>query len=164
MPIYEYHCADCKRRVSLFYQTFSAAGAAIPITPAEETIAANARVSGSAWVRVWLPALLEGRDLAPLRVAPVSHSGQLFGLLVAERARKDESRAAEADVTLEEVVEHTRAIDAATSLPVSVDLENGYGPDPKDAARAISRSIRKSNAFSTSGRLNVIVARGGAFS
>jgi 2-methylisocitrate lyase-like PEP mutase family enzyme len=43
------------------------------------------------------------------------------------------------DVTLEEVAEHTRAIDAATSLPVSVDLENGYGPDPEDAARAITR-------------------------
>ena len=43
------------------------------------------------------------------------------------------------DVTLDEVVEHTRALSAATSLPFSVDLENGYGPDPEDAARAISR-------------------------
>ncbi|HEY8762225.1 MAG TPA: sensor histidine kinase [Candidatus Dormibacteraeota bacterium] len=75
----------------------------IPITPAEETIAANAHVSSAAWARVWLPALLEGRDIAPLRVAPVSHSGQLFGMLVAERARKYESLAAEVDVTLEEV-------------------------------------------------------------
>jgi putative FmdB family regulatory protein len=33
MPIYEYNCAACKRRVSLFYQTFSAAGAAIPTCP-----------------------------------------------------------------------------------------------------------------------------------
>lgn len=30
MPIYEYRCADCKRRVSLFYQTFSAASGATP--------------------------------------------------------------------------------------------------------------------------------------
>lgn len=44
------------------------------------------------------------------------------------------------DVTLDEVVEHTRALDAATGLPVSVDLEQGYGPDPEDAARAISRA------------------------
>ena len=43
------------------------------------------------------------------------------------------------DVTLEEVAEHTRALAEATDLPVSVDLENGYGPDPEDAARAISR-------------------------
>lgn len=43
------------------------------------------------------------------------------------------------DVTLDDVVEHVRALDAATSLPLSVDLENGYGPDPADAAEAISR-------------------------
>jgi 2-methylisocitrate lyase-like PEP mutase family enzyme len=42
-------------------------------------------------------------------------------------------------VTLDEVVEHTAAIDQATELPVSVDLENGYGPDPGSAALAIMR-------------------------
>src|SRR5216117_420275 len=44
------------------------------------------------------------------------------------------------EATLDEVVEHVRAIDALTELPVSVDLENGYGPDPADAARAIERA------------------------
>jgi 2-methylisocitrate lyase-like PEP mutase family enzyme len=43
-------------------------------------------------------------------------------------------------VTLEEIVEHTRALDEATGLPVSVDLENGYGPAPEDAATAITRA------------------------
>src|SRR4051812_955947 len=43
-------------------------------------------------------------------------------------------------VSLDEVVEHTRLIDEATSLPVSVDLEQGYGPEPKDAALAIARA------------------------
>ncbi len=75
----------------------------IPITPAEETIAANARVSSAAWAKVWVPALLEERDHATLRLATISNSGQLFGLVVAERARKGESLAAEVDVTLEEV-------------------------------------------------------------
>src|SRR3954447_7711758 len=42
------------------------------------------------------------------------------------------------EVTLDEVVEHIRALDAATDLPVSADLENGYGPAPEDAARAIA--------------------------
>ena len=42
-------------------------------------------------------------------------------------------------VTLDEVVAHTAALDSATDLPVSVDLENGYGPDPADAERAITR-------------------------
>lgn len=41
--------------------------------------------------------------------------------------------------TLDEVVEHAAAIDQATDLPLSVDLENGYGPDPESAAVAILR-------------------------
>jgi 2-methylisocitrate lyase-like PEP mutase family enzyme len=41
--------------------------------------------------------------------------------------------------TLDEVVAHARALDRATDLPVSVDLENGYGPGPGDAATAITR-------------------------
>ncbi len=39
--------------------------------------------------------------------------------------------------TLAEVVQHAAALDRATELPLSVDLENGYGPDPASAARAI---------------------------
>jgi 2-methylisocitrate lyase-like PEP mutase family enzyme len=42
-------------------------------------------------------------------------------------------------VALDEAVAHATALDRATSLPVSIDLENGYGPDPADAARAIER-------------------------
>lgn len=42
--------------------------------------------------------------------------------------------------TLEEVAEHVRLLDRATSLPVSVDLENGYGPAPEAAATAIARA------------------------
>src|SRR3954470_8266278 len=36
--------------------------------------------------------------------------------------------------TLDEVVEHASALDRATSLPVSVDLENGYGRTERDVA------------------------------
>jgi 2-methylisocitrate lyase-like PEP mutase family enzyme len=42
-------------------------------------------------------------------------------------------------VTLDELVEHARLLDGATDLPLSVDLENGFGPNPEDAARAIGR-------------------------
>jgi 2-methylisocitrate lyase-like PEP mutase family enzyme len=42
-------------------------------------------------------------------------------------------------VTLDEVVAHVTALDKATDLPVSVDLENGFGPDPESAALAITR-------------------------
>jgi 2-methylisocitrate lyase-like PEP mutase family enzyme len=40
---------------------------------------------------------------------------------------------------LDEVVEHVRALDRSTGLPVSVDLENGYGPEPEAAASAVVR-------------------------
>jgi 2-methylisocitrate lyase-like PEP mutase family enzyme len=43
-------------------------------------------------------------------------------------------------VTLDEMVDHAAAIDRATELPLSVDLENGYGPDPEHAATAITRA------------------------
>jgi 2-methylisocitrate lyase-like PEP mutase family enzyme len=41
--------------------------------------------------------------------------------------------------TLDEVVEHVAELDRATELPVSVDLENGYGADPRSAALAVER-------------------------
>jgi 2-methylisocitrate lyase-like PEP mutase family enzyme len=41
------------------------------------------------------------------------------------------------EATLDEVVEHTAMLDGATDLPVSVDLENGYGADPESAALAV---------------------------
>ena len=42
------------------------------------------------------------------------------------------------EVTLDEVLSHTAALAAVTELPVSVDLENGYGAEPEDAARALA--------------------------
>jgi 2-methylisocitrate lyase-like PEP mutase family enzyme len=42
-------------------------------------------------------------------------------------------------VTLDEVVAHVAALDEATDLPLSVDLEHGYGPEPVSAALAITR-------------------------
>ena len=44
------------------------------------------------------------------------------------------------EVTLDEVIAHTRELDSATELPVSVDLEHGYGSAPEDAARAVARA------------------------
>src|SRR5215218_2581958 len=43
-------------------------------------------------------------------------------------------------VTLEEVVEHVRALVQATELPISVDLENGYGAAPSQAAAAVTQA------------------------
>jgi 2-methylisocitrate lyase-like PEP mutase family enzyme len=42
--------------------------------------------------------------------------------------------------TLDEVCSHVAEVDRLTELPVSADLENGYGPRPEDAAQAIQRA------------------------
>jgi 2-methylisocitrate lyase-like PEP mutase family enzyme len=47
---------------------------------------------------------------------------------------------ADGTVTLEEIAAHVASLSAATDLPISVDLENGYGRAPEDAARAIARA------------------------
>ena len=44
------------------------------------------------------------------------------------------------NVTLDEVTVHIAELNEATELPVSADLENGYGPTPEDAARAVTRA------------------------
>jgi 2-methylisocitrate lyase-like PEP mutase family enzyme len=43
------------------------------------------------------------------------------------------------EVTLDELAAHVATLAAATSLPISVDLENGFGDGPEDAAEAIRR-------------------------
>ena len=44
---------------------------------------------------------------------------------------------ADGQVTLDEVVEHVKVLVEACGLPVSVDLENGFGDAPEQAARAV---------------------------
>ena len=59
--------------------------ARLVLAPDEEAVVARAGVSGAAWVKVWLPRLVDGREDAVLRVAPITHSGHLLGLIVAVR-------------------------------------------------------------------------------
>jgi signal transduction histidine kinase len=57
----------------------------IVVSPRERPVVTRAGVSGTAWAAIWLPSLLAGRDAEQLRVAPVSHGGELLGLIVVER-------------------------------------------------------------------------------
>jgi signal transduction histidine kinase len=75
----------------------------IAITAAEQSIAANARVSSAAWAKTWLPALLDGAASQNVRVAPIGHGGLLFGFIVAARTPRAKSLGSETDQTLEEV-------------------------------------------------------------
>lgn len=51
MPIYEYVCQDCRRRVSLFYRTISAAAAAEPQCPHCQSVKLRRLISRVAVVR-----------------------------------------------------------------------------------------------------------------
>src|SRR5262245_31158741 len=42
-------------------------------------------------------------------------------------------------VTLDEKIEHCRVLAAATDIPLSADLENGFADDPRTAAENIRR-------------------------
>jgi signal transduction histidine kinase len=57
----------------------------VRLRPDEVAVVSRAHVSGNAWLQVWLPELLAAHDNKVLRVAPMTHSGELLGLIVCER-------------------------------------------------------------------------------
>ncbi len=79
-------------------------------------VIANAWDAGSARI-------LAGMGFAALATSSGAHAGTL--------ARRD------GRVSREEALAHARAIVAATHLPVSADLERGFGDAPRDAAETI---------------------------
>jgi signal transduction histidine kinase len=92
---------------------------ALVLTGRERPVVARAGVSGNAWATVWLPALVDGRDGGPLRVAPVSHGGELLGLIVAERAAGGDTFSEDDDRVLADLARevglafHNMRLDAA---------------------------------------------------
>jgi 2-methylisocitrate lyase-like PEP mutase family enzyme len=64
-------------------------------------------------------------------------------------------------VTLDEVIDHTRTLAAAVEIPVAVDLENGYGAAPEDAARAVAAAA---DAGASGGSIEDWDADGGIYS
>jgi signal transduction histidine kinase len=111
----------------------------IVITPRERPVITRAGVSGSAWATVWLPALLDARETAQLRVAPVSHAGHLLGLIVVERPAGGDSFTDEDDRVLTELARqvglafHNAQLDSA--------LQNTL-----DELRAQAKALRESRA------------------
>ena len=109
------------------------------LTPRELPVVTRAGVSGSAWASVWLPALLDGRDSAQLRVAPVSHAGQLLGLIVVERPAAGDSFTEEDDRVLTDLARqvglafHNAELDSALQSSL-------------DELRAQAEALRESRA------------------
>jgi len=109
------------------------------ITPRERPVVTRSGVSGTAWAAVWLPALLDGREKAQLRVTPVSHAGQLLGLIVIERPEAGDTFTEEDDRVLTELARqvglalHNAQLDSA--------LQNTL-----DELRAQAEALRESRA------------------
>ena len=69
----------------------------------EATVVARAGVTGTAWVEIWLPSLLQGREDSVVRVAPTTHSGQVLGLIVAVRPPNSDQFTTDDDTMLTEL-------------------------------------------------------------
>jgi signal transduction histidine kinase len=55
------------------------------LAPEELPVVARAHAQGNAWLQVWAPALLAGREDRIVRSVSVAHLGELLGLIVVER-------------------------------------------------------------------------------
>jgi signal transduction histidine kinase len=75
----------------------------VVVTDRERAVVARAGVSGNAWAAVWLPGVLDGRVQVQIRVAPVSHAGELLGLIIAERPATADAFSEEDDRVLTEL-------------------------------------------------------------
>lgn len=110
----------------------------------EAGVVARTHISGPAWLQVWLPGLLERRGGGPLRVAPVSHLGELLGLIVVERDA--------------EGVEFTEADDAILSelaRPLGLALHNVR---LDSALQASLDELEARNAELQASRLRIVTA------
>ena len=89
------------------------------LDPGQVAVLRRAGVAGEAWLRMWLPALLDGREDEQVRLAPVGYGGDLLGLLLVTRPRDGEGFGERDERALGEVARrlaltlHNRSLDAA---------------------------------------------------
>ncbi|MDQ1404222.1 MAG: hypothetical protein QOG03_2538 [Actinomycetota bacterium] len=111
------------------------------LSSSETPVVSRAGVSGPAWMQVWLPQLLAGREDAVMRVAPVVHSGELLALIVAERAAGGEPFTEEDERVLTELARqiglalHNVNLDSA--LQASLDEVRRQAQELRDSRSRI---------------------------
>jgi signal transduction histidine kinase len=81
--------------------------ASLVVSGRERPVITAAGASGNAWAGVWLPQLVAGRAGGPLRVVPISHGGELLGLIVVERGVGANAFSEEDDRVLTELARQT---------------------------------------------------------
>jgi signal transduction histidine kinase len=91
----------------------------VPMGGVEPVAVVQAGLIGHGWMKVWLPELLDGRDDAFVRAAPMAHAGELLGLLLVERPVTGEAFTADEERTVVElarqlgVAVHNARLDSA---------------------------------------------------
>jgi signal transduction histidine kinase len=75
----------------------------LELKPEEEAVVARAGVTGTAWLSVWMPGVVEGREGSLIRLAPTTHSGRVLGLIVAVRSPQADQFTLDDDVVLTEL-------------------------------------------------------------
>jgi signal transduction histidine kinase len=75
----------------------------LSLSETEAPVVARAGVSGPAWLKVWLSGLLVGREDHVMRVAPITHSGEVLGLIVADRGSGGDAFGEEEERVLSEL-------------------------------------------------------------
>ena len=116
--------------------------AEVSIASEEETVIARAGVSGPAWIRVWLPSFLAGcepGDEPPIRVAPITNSGELLGVIAVRRAHGDTPFREEDDQALTELARQVGL--ALHNLKLDSALQ-----DSLDEVRRQANELRRSRA------------------
>lgn len=117
---------------------------AIRLGSAELPVVTRAGVSGRGWAAVWLPEVLEGRGDGPVRIAPMTHSGQLFGLLVLERPDGDDEFSEEDDRVLTELARQ-----------VGLALQNS---ELDNALKATLEEVQRKNAELQQSRARIVAS------
>ncbi len=110
----------------------------------ELPVITRAGVCGSGWAAVWLPQLLESRDDGPLRIAPMTHSGKLFGMLVLERPAGDDDFSEEDDRVLTELARQ-----------VGLALQNS---ELDNALKATVEEVQRKNAALQESRARIVAS------
>ena len=116
----------------------------MPLGSAELPVVTRAGVSGRGWATVWLPQVLDGCGEGPLRIAPMTHSGQLFGLLVLERPSGDDDFSDEDDRVLTELARQ-----------VGLALQNS---ELDNALKATLEEVQRKNAELQESRARVVAS------
>ena len=105
----------------------------------ELPVVARAGISGGTWIEIWLHQLIDGREPACLRVAPLAHAGELLGFIVLERHVDGESFSEADDLMVTEV---TRQVSLALH---NVQLDSALQAS-LDRLRAANDELRSSRA------------------